>query len=91
MERTEDMKREMAEHFEEFEYEYRNELQAHEVVYEYSQVVVVSDHTGLEINEWAQDFDVSRTEFSELMHMLARQVCDYTWSVFDPIVFDKFE
>ena len=85
------MKTEMAEHFEEFEAEYRTEPQHHEVVYEDDQVIVVADHTGHELNEWASDFDVDRTEFSQTMHALARQVCDYSWSVSDPVVFDKLE
>ena len=89
--RTDSQKIEMAEHFQEFEAEYRTEPQHHEVVYEDDQVIVVADHTGHELNEWASDFDVDAIEFSQTMHTLARQVCDYSWSVSDPIVFDKME
>ena len=89
--RTDSQKIEMAEHFEEFEEEYRTEPEHHEVVYEDEQVIVVADHTGHELNEWASEFGIDRTEFSQTMHSLARQVCDYSWSVSDPVVFDKIE
>jgi len=89
--RTDSIKVEMAEHFGEFEAEYRTEPQHHEVVYEDEEVVVVADHTGHELNEWADDLDFDRTELSKTMHTLARQVCDYNWSTSDPIVFDKLE
>ena len=89
--RTESQKIEMGEHFQEFEAEYRTEPQHHEIVYEDDEVIVVADHTGHELNEWASDFDVDATEFSKTMHTLARQVCDYSWSVSDPVVFDKME
>lgn len=89
--RSMDMKIEMAEHFESFETEYRTEPKAHEVVYEDDQVIVVADHTGHELNEWANDFDMDRRELSRLMHDLARDVCDYNWSTSDPVVFDKLE
>ena len=89
--RTDSIKVEMAEHFAEFGAEYRTEPEHHEVVYEDDQVIVVADHTGHELNEWANEFDIDRTELSKTMHTLARQVCDYSWSVSDPIVFDKME
>lgn len=88
--RTNEMKIEMAEHFEEFEAEYREE-ENQEVVYEDDEVIVVADHTGHELNEWASDFNVDRSEFSKSMHALARDVSDYSWSVSDPVVFDKKE
>lgn len=89
--RSESMKIEMAEHFKEFEAEYRTEPRHHEVVYEDDEVVVVADHTGHEINEWASDFNLDRETLSVCFHRLARQKCDYSWSVSDPIVFDKLE
>jgi len=89
--RTDTMKTTMASHFEEFEAEYRTEPQHHEVVYEDDQVVVVADHTGHELNEWCDEFDMDRSDLSQIMHDLARQVCDYNWAVSDPVVFDKLE
>ena len=90
--RTDSQKIEMAEHFEEFEHEYRHDDDTNaEVVYEDDQVIVVADHTGHELNEWASDFGIDRSELSQTMHTLARQVSDYDWSVSDPIVFDKVE
>ena len=89
--RTESQKIEMAEHFQEFEAEYRTEPQHHKIVYEDDEVIVVADHTAHELNEWANEFDIDRTELSKTMHTLARQVCDYSWSVSDPVVFDKME
>lgn len=86
--RTETMKTQMAENFDEFEAEYREE-DHWTVVYEDDQVVVVADHTGHELNEYAKEFDVSRRELSEIMHDLARDLCDHNWSASDPIVFDK--
>lgn len=90
-ERTDNQKIEMAEHFVEFEAEYRTEPDNHEIVYEDDQVIVVADHTGFELNEWSSFFAVDRREFSSLMHELAKEVCDYNWSTADPIVFDKLE
>lgn len=89
--RTDSQKIEMAEHFEEFEAEYRTEPRHHEVVYEDDQVIVVADHTGHELNEWAADFDIDRSELSQSMHALARQACEHNWSTADPVVFDKLE
>lgn len=90
--RSDKMKRDMAQHFEDFEHEYRDDEDTHaEVVYEDSEVVVVADHTGHELNEWANDYDVDRSQLSEWMHKAARGLCEYDWSVSDPVVFDKFE
>jgi hypothetical protein len=90
--RTDRQKIEMAQHFDDFEHEYREDPHTDaEVVYEDDQVVVVADHTGQELNEWATDLEIDRSELSEMMHQLARQVCDHDWSVSDPVVFDKLE
>jgi hypothetical protein len=89
--RTDTMKRTMAKHFAEMEADYKSDLVDAEVVYEDDQVVVVADHSGHELNEWASDLDVDRSGLSETMHTLARQLCDYDWSVSDPVVFDKLE
>jgi len=90
--RTDSQKITMAQHFAEFEYEYRDGPDTDaEVVYEDDQVVVVADHSGHELNDWASDLGLDRSELSEQMHTLARQLCDYDWSVSDPVVFDKVE
>ena len=90
--RTEAQKIRMAEHFAEFEHEYRHDDDTDaEVVYEDDEVIVVADHTGHELNEWANDFGIHRSVLSEIMHTLARQVCDYSWEVSDPVVFDEIE
>jgi len=82
------MKIEMAEHFEEFEADYRDEDWC-TIVYEDDQVVVLADHKGYEHSEWSHEF--SEEDFSEQMHALAREVCDYSWSASWPVVFDKLE
>lgn len=89
-ERTDSHTIEMAEHFLAFQTEYRTEPQHHEVVHEDKDCIVVADHTGHELSEWANDFDVDRSAFSARMHELAREVCDYNWATSDPVVFDKF-
>ena len=90
--RTDSLKIEMAEIFAEFEAEYReSDGKNREVVYEDSEVIVIADHTGHELNELSSELDFDRSELSKTMHTLARQVCDYDWSVSDPIVFDKLE
>jgi len=86
--RSTDMKIEMAEHFAEFEADYRSEDWC-TIVYEDEEVVVLADHKGYEHSEWQDDFEDE--EFSKMMHNLARQVCDYSWSASWPVVFDKLE
>lgn len=90
--RTDELKQEMWSHFTHYEYEYREDDDTDaEVVYEDNEVVVVADHTGHELREWASEFGIERSEPSETMHALARQVCDYNWSTSDLVVFDKLE
>jgi len=90
--RTDAQKAEMTDHFEAYEYEYRKDADTDaEVVYEDAEAIIVADHSGHELNEWADDLGVDRSELSESFHALARQKCDYDWSVSDPIVFDKRE
>jgi predicted transcriptional regulator len=90
--RTDKMKREMANHFEAYEYEYREDEDTDaKVVYEDDQVIVVADQSGHELNEWASDFDVDRTELSEFFHERARKLTDYDWGYSDPVLFDKLE
>ena len=93
--RTDTIKQEMAEHFEAYEYEYRQHPDTDaEVVYEDGKVIVVADHTGHELTEWASDFQMTKNEFDEFYqwnHDVAHELTDYSWSVVDPVVFDKLE
>jgi len=91
--RSEAMRISMAEHFEDFEHEYREDPHTDaEVVYEDDQVIVVADHTGHELNEWMSDFnmtDEDRDAFYGWNHEVARELTDRGWAVVDPVVFDK--
>lgn len=94
--RTERMKMEMAEAFTEFEAEYRDEPKHREVVYEDDDCVIIADHTGHELNEWASEFDTDRDDLRETFRSLAdqkmtEQTAHAVFSYADPIVFDKFE
>jgi len=94
--RTDEIKITMAKTFEEFEYEYRNEPEHREIVYEDDQCVVIADHTGHEINEWASEFGVDRSELRSTFRALADQLMDdqeahEIFSYADPVVFDKLE
>jgi len=90
--RSDELKQAMAQHFEDFEFEYREDRDTHaEVIYEDDEKIVVVDHTGHEINEWANDYDVDREELSMFFHKVARDLTGYDWAVSDPVVFDKFE
>jgi hypothetical protein len=91
--RTEAMRISMAEHFDCYEHEYREDPHTDaEVVHEDDQVIVVADHTGHELNEWMSDFnmtDADRDAFRGWNHEVARELTDYDWAVVDPVVFDK--
>ena len=91
--RSESMKISMAEHFGDYEYEYREDPHTDaEVVYEDDRVIVVADHTGHELNEWVSDFNMTeadRDAFYTWNHEVARELTDHDWSVVDPVVFDK--
>ena len=91
--RSESMKISMAEHFSEFEDEYRKDPHTDaEVVHEDDRVIVVSDHTGHELSEWAADFNMTNEDcgaFWEWNHEVARDLTDHDWAVVDPVVFDK--
>ena len=93
--RSEAMRISMAEHFEGFEYEYRQDPHTDaEVVHEDDQVIVVADHTGHELNEWMSDFNMTeedRDAFYTWNHEVARELTDRGWAVVDPVVFDKLE
>ena len=83
----------MAEHFEDFEYEYREDPHTDaEVVHEDDQVIVVADHTRHELNEWMSDFNMTEEDcdaFYAWNHEVARELTDHGWAVVDPVVFDK--
>ena len=93
--RSEAMRISMAEHFGEFEYEYREDPHTGaEVVHEDDQVIVVADHTGHELNEWESDFNMTEEDsdaFRRWNHEVARELTDHNWSAVDPVVFDKLE
>jgi len=91
--RSEAMRISMAEHFEDFEHEYREDPHTDaEVVHEDDQVIVVADHTGHELTEWAADFNMTEEDchaFRGWNHEVARELTDHDWAVVDPVVFDK--
>ena len=93
--RSEPMKISMAEHFCEFEHEYREDPHTDAgVVYEDDQVIVVADNTGHELTEWASDFNMTDEDcdaFCTWNHEVARDLTDYDWTAADPVVFDKLE
>jgi hypothetical protein len=89
---TDAQKAEMSRHFDALEHEYReSDATDADVVYEDDRFVVVADHTGHELNEWADDFDLDAREFSIEMHRRARALCDHNWSTDDPVVFEQTE
>ena len=93
--RSEPMKISMAEHFGDYEHEYREDPHTDAgVVYEDDQVIVVADNTGHELTEWASDFNMTGEdcdEFCTWNHEVARDLTDYDWTAADPVVFDKLE
>lgn len=94
--RTDSQKIEMAEAFETYEAEYREEDEHRTVVYEDDDCVIIADHTGHEVNEWADDFGVDRSELLSTFRTLADQKMNKSdaheaFSHSDPVVFDKFE
>ena len=93
--RSESMKIQMADHFGEFEYEYREDPYTDAVVvYEDDQVIVVADLTGHELTEWASDFNMTEEDgyaFRAWNREVARELTDHSWAVVDPVVFDKLE
>lgn len=93
--RTDSMKIAMAEHFADYEAEYREE-DNHTVVYEDDECVIVADHTGHELNEWASDYDVDREDLRAFCRQAAdskmgEQDAHEAFSHSDPLVFDRFE
>lgn len=88
--RTDSLKITMAKYFEEHDDDYRTADWC-TIVYEDDECVIVADHNGYEIDEWADEASMSYREFCETMHSLARSVCDHSWAADYPIVFDKME
>ena len=91
--RSEAMRISMAEHFDGYEHEYREDPDTDaEVVYEDDQVIVVADHTRHELTEWADDFNMTEEDWDAFYgwnHETARELTDHNWAVVDPVVFDK--
>ena len=79
--RSESMKIQMAEHFGDYEHEYREDPHTDaEVVHEDDQVIVVADHTGHELNEWVSDFNMTEEDcdaFCTWNHEVARELTDH--------------
>lgn len=92
-ERTDNQKIKMATWFDEHRVEYE-ESDQYDIVYEDEDCVVVADHTGHEINEWASKFDGDRETLRSSFRWLADQKMDAqeaheVFSHADPVVFDK--
>jgi len=92
--RSDNMKIKMAEHFESYEVDYRQDDGNQAVVYEDDELLIVADYTGHELSEWAKDFDVSRADLSEFFHDVAYRRHEGEghdpWATADPVIFDRF-
>jgi hypothetical protein len=93
--RTDTQKLQMAQWFVEEDAEYRD-ADGYTIVHEDDQCVIVADHTGDEINEWASQFDADREELRATFRALAESVLGeeraHEWfSYADPVVFDRLE
>lgn len=93
--RTGDMTTEMAQWFAEERAEYE-ESDGYTIVDEDAERVVVADHTGHAINEWASEYDVDREALRATFRALAEgtigEVEAHEWfSYADPVVFDRVE
>ena len=88
--RTDEMKEDMLAHYEEYTEMYQeDEHTKAEVVHEDDDCIIVADHSGHELNDWSSHYGINRDALSEWAHAYARQKCDYSWSVSDPVVFTK--
>lgn len=91
--RTDNQKIKMANSFAEERAEYE-ESDGYTVVYEDEDCAIVADHTGHEINEWANCFDADREEIRATFRAIAeekmgeKEAHEY-FSYSDPVVFDK--
>jgi hypothetical protein len=93
--RTDRQKTEMAQWWAEEQAEYRD-ADGYTIVDEDAQRVIVADHTGHEINEWASQFDADREALRATFRELAEdsigaEDAHEAFSYSDPVVFDKLE
>lgn len=94
--RPDSLKVEMAAMFEDMEAEYRTE-DHWSVVYEGDELVIVADHTGHELREWANTSnagDVTREELRSFFRAVAddkmgEKEAHEVFSYSDPVVYDK--
>jgi hypothetical protein len=91
--RTDKHKQIMAEHYTDHIAEYEDS-DNYTIVYEDDGCVVVADHRGHEINQWAEGFDVDRetlrSTFREVAEQkMGEQNAHEAFSYSDPVVFDK--
>lgn len=90
-ERTDAQKATMADFFAEERAEYEDS-DGYTLVHEDDETVVVADHTGHELNEWARRFDMDRENLRQTMRALAdeamgEQDAHDAFSHSDPVVF----
>jgi len=93
--RTDKQKIKMARFFDEERAEYEDS-DSYTIVFEDDEAVIVADHTGHEINEWASRLDADREELRSSFRALAdqkmgEQDAHEAFSYSDPVVFDKSE
>jgi len=93
--RTDSQKIKMAEWFAEERAEYENS-DGYTIVHEQDEFVIVADHTGHELNEWADRWDWDREQLRSTFRAMAADVlggqeAHEVFSHSDPVVFDKFE
>ena len=93
--RTDSQKTQMARFFDEERAEYEDS-DGYTIVYEDDECAIVADHTGHELNEWANLFDVGREGLRSTFCALAddvmgEQAAHEVFSHSDPVVFDKLE
>lgn len=93
--RSTNLKIKMAKWFagERAEYE---DSEGYTIVWEDEWAVVVADHTGHELNEWADRFDCDREDLRSTFRAMADEVMGEkdahdAFSHSDPIIFDKLE
>jgi hypothetical protein len=92
--RTEEQISAMSDAFYEYEHEYRTEPKHREIVYEDDECIIIADHTGHEINEWASEFDTNRESLRSTFRSIADEKMNEVkahevFSYSDPVVFDK--
>lgn len=85
---------EMTETFEEYETEYREDDGNSTVVYEDDDLVIIADHSGYEVNEWADEFGADRGALLRMFRAIADEKMDADeahkrFSYSDAVVFRK--